>query len=348
MRPTIVACGFLMICVLAFGPDSLAGNDNKPARLREMALATMENIVPHNPADGAMAKITFGNNHAIWGKIFGDEQVAALVAVDISVHPDNDWPEDATLFLLLWQDGWRFRQLVGKVSSATSTDDLVQFHIEKWDWDIKRRPSPETYYVLSRRELYPAGDHLSWLCDPKSHTLVPTGWRKDAIPSVSGSTITFEHQDKPGFGPVIYNIYSFSDHPGELIASFDTDDINGQPSAHGFAVRDIKSGKMVSWWFWMKGHSDGQYAVSRHGPGIGGAYPSEDATVYFDWPDIGAYRRDTDYFLWRLAGLQRNATWGIWDQDEKPEVSLPRSVKVTGLPDAVEKFTWPPLGPSKD
>lgn len=345
MRRMFFARRVVFVCLLVCWSSSIDATENNAARLRAEALATMDNVVPHAPAAGTLATVTYGNDHARWGKIFGDQQIAALVAVDISVHPDNDWPEDATLFLLLWQNGWKVRQLVGKVSSVVSTDDLVQFHNDKWDWEVKRRRSPETYYVISRLELYPAGDHLSWLCDPKSHSLVPTGWRKDAIPSLSGSTITFQHADKPGFSPTKYDVFRFTDHPGELIASFDTDDINGQPAAHGFAVRDMKSDKMESWWFWMKGHNDGQYGVSRHGPGSGGAYPPEEATVYFDWPDGGGYRQDTDYFLWRLAGLQRNATWGVWDQDGKPEVALPRSVKVTGLRQAVEKFTWPVFGP---
>ena len=345
MRTAICARGVLTICLLVCWTGSLDASDNNAARLREEALAAMENVVPHAPTAGTLTRVTYGNNHAIWGRIFGDQQIAALVAVDIAVHSNDRWPEDATLFLLLWQNGWKFRQLVGKVSSATSAGTELQ--IETWDWNVKRRLSPETYYVVSRLELYPAGDHLSWLCNPKSHTLLPTGWRKDAIPSLSDSAITFQHADKPGFSPTIYDVFKFTDRPGDLIASFESDSINGPPFGQAFTVRDFRTGKMESWWFWMKGHSDWQYAVSRRGPAIGGSNPPEDAVATFDWGDDESYH-EADYFLWRLTGLGPNALWGIWDQDEKPERPLPRSVKVTGLPEAVEKFTWPPMVPGKN
>lgn len=347
MRPAVSITNITTIILWMLIVISPCSRADESARLRKEALATMENIVPCASATPTLAKITFGNNHAIWGRIFADQQIAALVAVDVAVHRDDEWPEDATLFLLLWQNGWRFRQLVGKVSGATSSIDLPRFHKLKWDWDVKHRLSPESYYVLSRCELYPAGDHLSWFCDPKSHTLVPTGWRKDAIPSLSGTTITFRHQDKPGYTPDIYEIFEFKDHPGNLIASFDDNNINGHPTGNGFLIRDVRSGKMISWWFWKKKSVDWkqpeQYAVSRRKPEDDGANSTQDAVVTFDWCGVENYRSENDYFVWRLTGLEKDALWGIWDDGEKPKMPVPQSAKVIGSPEAVEKFTWPPL-----
>ncbi len=304
---------------------------------QRQALALMTDIVPPRPVTGTPIRVSYAADHAFWGTLFGDKQVAALVAVDSIQSKDHDPGGDANLCLLLWERGWKFHQRVGKV---TATVDYEQH----WGWAIKHREPLGAWYVVSRLDLYPSGEHLSWLCDAKTHTLVPTNWPRDAIPSISGDTITFTRQDKPGYSPTIHNIYRFTNQPVERIASCNDVAVTHQ-EGEVITLWEGRSHQACTWQV-RELIPCKRYALCRTA-GEQAAQPfREDAVAEFDWGDQGDTHNATAFLWRRLSGLSENALRGDWDQDGKSNPEPPRSVTITGLPEAIQRFSWPADGGS--
>jgi hypothetical protein len=340
-------CSPLLFCacrLLVFGALVIAArageakiSPENSSSLEERALRVMADIVPVELEAGTFAKVTFEGNQARWGRIFGDQEVAALVAISEKKSPANS-SENAELCLLLWQDGWQFVQHVGKVSGSIGYDGQP-------DWVLKTGSSPRAIYLVSKLELYPSGEHASWLCDPQRHRLIPTGWRTDAIPSISGNTITFTSQKNPGYTPIIREVCRFDGKPSAPIVTITQEDDTAHNSAPVVTVHGSKADETVTWKVWKKSrdynHRNEVYALSRTKGEKTAGPPKEDVTVTFDWEGSDYPYSPTAFLLWRLTGLDRNALEGVWNQDESRTVVMPRSAKVTGSPQDVQRFGWP-------
>lgn len=302
--------------------------------LKKRALAAMEDIAPNETRGKGFAKIIVGDDHALWGNIFADSQIAALVAVNLQGHPENKRREDENLCLLLWSHGWKFYQYVGKVSPYSND-------FKETDWMINQRESPRENYVLS--SLDDGGEnHLSWLCDPKTHTLIPTGWPKDALPSISGNTITFIQRNKKN---LVYSIYQLTDQPGKRIVSFHDEILDFDSIKTAISIWDSHLKKMVVWHILSKSHRPGSdvelCSLCKNEEGIDNENFRQDAVIEFTWRKGPDYARAKEYVLWQLSGASSHAINGRWDEEKENGMRIPISAKVTGLPEAVELFTWP-------
>ncbi len=318
--------------MLASGQAVTSAPANLPA-IRRQALAFMADIAPHGPVAGPPNKVSYTNGHAFWGTFFGDSRIAALVAVDL-IHAEDHPPGDnADLCLPWWENGWKFRQWVGKIS-ATADD------AQGWDWAVKHREPTGAWYVVSRLGFYPAGEHLSWLCDPKTHTLIPTGWPRDSIPSIAGDTITFTHQEKPGYSQPVWEIYRFTDHLAEHIATRADNQADNRGAGDVLTLWDEHPDKVRTWQVRQMIYST-QYALCRT-EGKQAKQPfREDAIAKFDWSDLGGPIYPIQFLWRRVSGLSDNALRGEWDQDGRTDAKPPSRVTVTGLSEAVQQFSWP-------
>ena len=296
--------------------------------MKARALAVMSDIVPQEPVSDMPVEVTYQEVHADWGALFGDGRVAALVALKLAPDQAKEQPEEAELCLLRWEQGWKFQQWVGRISPDN-------------DWALKRGAPRQAWYVVSRRSSYPAGEHLSWWCDAKTHTLLPTGWPKNAVPSISADTITFSRQDKPGYSPTIRDIYRFTDQIGARVATC-TDEPELHRIGTQLTVWEVGSDKAVTWQARQLGYAfPARYALCRQDGALPAEPFREDAVATFDGGSDSIIRGPTQFLWWRLTGLGANALNGVWDQDGKEETALPRNVTVSGIPEAVRRFTWP-------
>ncbi len=343
MRHLVLA---LLFALAAHGAENGQSKPGEPEHQRQSAMALMEDIVPHSPVSDEMTKISNEQSRAIWGRVFGDAQIGALVAVKSDeVNGEND----AELYLLLWQDGWRIAQLVGKVSWGTGDE-------YDWNWKIKRRIADGAYYVINRSDLNAISyrEHLSWLCDPQTHSLVPTGWPKDAIPSISGSTIAFVRCEKSGNATMVREINEFDSVPGKNIAIYSITYSPEHRVRITISIPDPTTGKRVTW---RISQAPPKYEPYHNRFSLcysatdGELEPfHEDATVDVEWKE-GQYPTNAISFLiWRLTGLDFAAQSGQWDEDilrekregrDNLEIKKPLKAVVLGIPEAEKAFSWP-------
>ena len=157
---------------------------------------------------------------------------------------------------------------------------------------------------------------------------------------MAGDTVTFTHEDKPGYSSSIRDIYRFTDHPEEHLATRADDNSDSHGAGDVFTLWDENPDKVCTWQVRQINYSM-QHALCRN-EGKQAAQPfREDAVVNFEW-NQGDYPVYPVEFLWRrLSGLSDNALRGEWDQDGRPDAKPPRRVTVTGLPAAVQRFSWP-------
>ncbi len=308
------------------------------AAIKARALAILSDVVPQRPVADTPATLNYQEAYVCWGSLFGDEQVAALVALENGKDWDQNWGNKADLCLLCWEpSGWKFAQWVGQITSGASVE-------ANRDWALKRRGPKQAWYVLSRQSLYPGGEHLSWRCDAETHTLLPTGWRKDALPSIAADTITFAREDKPGYSPRIRDIYRFTDQVGARLAT-----CVDEPELHligtQITIWEAGSDKAVTWQTRPAKPEVGSRLVRYTLCRSDGEQPAksfrEDAVATFNGGGDTIIRGPVQFLWWRLTGLSANAINGVWDQDETQETILPQSVTVSGLPEAMRRFTWP-------
>ena len=319
------------------GAEAETAND-LPA-LKRRALAVMRDIVPSPAAMKTIAQVSVENDRALWGYIFGDKEVGALVAVQMQKLKPNQPREDADLCLLLWKDGWQFEQRAGKVSANENDDGNAL------DWALKERRVTDTFYIISGLDLNASGRRLSWFCNPEKHRLVPTGWRTGYLPSISGDTITFFGWEKPGYSPLVWEIHRFDGTVGPLLARITGEDANHRDLGRFIAVPTPDQRGWETWRIWDRSQEyhfqRTIYGLARiKGDNIAGT-PEGEATAEFSRTG-GNYT--TSLFLeWRLTGLSTEALEGKWDQDARRNFPKPEWVKITGDAEAVERFSWPPL-----
>ena len=347
----------MMLCAacLALTVHAMKAADQKPGpeapkdldEIKTRALEVMAEVVPHGPATLDENKISFEGSYAEWGWFFHDETAAALVAVG-KIPPNMD---EGDLCLLVWDGTWQFRQWVGKVGGYNNGGDT-----KPNDWRVRRPHSASRVVVVPRADFYVPRDHPSWFCDPQTHTLIPTGWPKDAFAGIIGETITFTRPEQPGVTPEINEIYHFKDRVGDWIATWQTDSLRPEGLLMTIAVPDAKTKAPVTWRVRFLGqenlqnHAHRRYALCRSVKGKEQEPFRKDAVADFEWT-YTSDESEENLLLHRLTGLHR-AFRGEWDGDTEPPQD-PRhptlqSVTVTGLPEAVEKLSWPTGGSAGD
>ena len=198
-------------------------------------------------------------------------------------------------------------------------------------------------------------EHFSWFCDPQTHSLRPTGWPKDALPSISGTTITFQRCEKSGYAPAVFAIDAFDGAPGKNIATYSNTYAEGHRACITISIPDSATGKRFTWRISQlpqkyEPHHD-RFSLC-YSLTDGKLEPfHEDATVDVQW-EKGLYSSDAISFLiWRLTGIEKSAQQGHWDEDILREtkagrvnldVKKPLKTDVVGIPEAVKAFAWPP------
>ena len=327
-----------------FAPSVARCADAKPqlpknlAAIEQRALEMMQDIVPAKPLPAKPVDIFSGKDFARWGRLFADDQIAALVAVDLSKHV-KDRPDEADLCLLLWDKGWHFQQWVGKVYAMGDNSGNTP-------WAIKYDAITNACYVVTNLGLYPEEKHLSWLCNAKTRTLDPTGWPANSLPSIFGKTITFTSQDKPGYTPMKREVRQFSDGVvGKQIATVVEENVDHPPKV-AISAWDNELGKFVTLHIWKKdvNHYDPHhdiYSLSMDAPGETRTGAGGETTIEFDWGyDYGDYSAAI-YIFRRLTGISFPEFLGGWNQDVYRENKMPLAAKITGSPVAAHRFTWP-------
>lgn len=195
MKRALLVLFLIAFSVVARGDDKGTAIALDQERLQQRAMVLMEDVVPHLPASHLMVQIYDDQDCAICGSFFGDGQVGALVAV----RPDKAKPgDDADLCLLLWNDGWKFAQWAGKVQWEPSATQWSPDETQNWIWGIKQRAPDAPYYVISSFDLNGLSyrDHFSWFCDPKTHSLLPTGCRSTLKAQMSAEHPLHYSQDE--------------------------------------------------------------------------------------------------------------------------------------------------------
>ncbi len=310
--------------------------------LKRRSLAVMQDVVPTPVALKTIARVSVENDRALWGRIFGDNVVGAVVAVQMQKLKPDQPREDADLCLLLWEDGWRFEQWAGKVSANENYDGNAL------DWSLKERRVTHTFYIISGLNLNACGARQSWFCDPEKHRLVPTGWRTGYLPSISGDTITFFGWEKPGYSPLVWEIHRFDGTVGPLLAAITGEDANHQDRGRFITVPTPDHHGWETWRIWDRSREfhfqRTVYGLARiRGDDINGT-PEGEATAEFSRTGENGGTYVTSLFLeWRLTGLSTEALEGKWDQDARRNFPKPEWVKIAGDAEAVERFSWPPI-----
>ena len=318
-------CGVVLLALMAVETARGQGNAGSQPALERRAIEFLADVTPHGAAPRKPVEVSYQGDRAIWGVLFGDDRIAALVAIKRGGvnQPPGD---EADLCLLRWDDGWKFVQQAGQVAATDSSED--------WDWEIRQGPDDGVWYVRSHLQMYPPGAHRSWRCDPKARKLVPTGWPEDAVASLARGSITFAREKQPGHSSTVYEIYRFADRVGGLVAR-----CSGS-NREVLTAWNPGSGRVETWQV-QRTPNYKKFALCRSD----GEFPTtpfrEDAVAEFDWGDTSDSHSETDYFWQRLTGLSEAALRGEWGGADEPIPGPPRSVVVTGLPDAVAKYRWP-------
>ena len=307
--------------LLAHGDESAVPPWPERLQMRDAALTLMQDIVPHAPASDALIRVSGQRGRGIWGKVFGDAQIGAVVTVKSDKAKADD---DAGLCLPLWKNGWKFAQWAGKVPKSEGSNTAEPPDPLNWNWALKRRTPGAPYYVISGLDVNTLSyqKHPSWLCDPKTHFLQSTGWPEDAIPSLSGQTITFQRCTKSGYAPDVFEIDAFDGKPGKNLAVC-TGMYEGSVPLVTVSMPDPTTGKRITWrimpqnTLFEAGHDRRLLCYS---PGDANLEPfHQDATLDVEWGTESYPNTATHFLVWRLIGLERTAQLGIWEEDDAKE-----------------------------
>lgn len=286
----------------------------------------------------ASATIARGDVRGIWGRLFGGANVHALIARDMADEGSGDG--QATLYQLRW-DGkeWAIVEELGKVSpDVTSTGAPA--------WIVRSHGDPAEYFVIGQQDRNIIENCLSWRYDPGTRRLVSTGWPRIKLPSLAGDAITLVSRDLFRAGnPFISESYRYrGGRPGAFLGSVITDFTEENLLRATLTAPQKNSGRQVTWRVWKQSGDhlpqNDIYAICRDETGGQGAFRT-DATIEFDWDDDFAPDDAARYIWWRLTGTGVDSYLGEWSDGPDKLPRMPKSVKVTGLPEAVELFTWP-------
>jgi hypothetical protein len=304
------------------------------------ALAFLKDVVPGESVQRSMA-MHGGDIRGVWGRLFGTDDVMALLAEGMATKRDDNGG-DAQLFLLRWKGGWEVVQKVGAVSGSLDSD-------EKPYWTVRAHEKPACYYVLSHTSPNWTEKCASWRYDAAAGKLVPTGWPTNGRPSISGDTLTISSRDMSEAGaPAMEEVYRFADgklgaRVGEIRRGFS----DGHLLRATITVPNASGGD-VTWRIWKmtpeyKPRAD-VYALCRD-EGAGRNTFHADATIEFDWGEGGPSDESAaEYVWWRLTGTGMDAYHGTWPGEVEWKLRVPKTAKVTGLPEAVARFEWPQPG----
>src|SRR6478609_8281385 len=83
----------LLVVTAGFAQPSLAGTKGKANSPATLALEVVEDIVPKADLEFPFLKIQHSDCHGVVGKIFGTDQVAALIAVEPAGNSQTKRPQ---------------------------------------------------------------------------------------------------------------------------------------------------------------------------------------------------------------------------------------------------------------
>jgi hypothetical protein len=314
------------------------------------ALATMQDVAPLGPVQAPFLQIHSDDCHGWWGNLFGDDQPAALIAVEPRGNGKNDSWGDARLFLLLWNNGWQMTQQIGSVAAWRDdrwwNDDSFDISGRNQDWCLKVTAGSHHCYLLSGS--HPNNttvDQQSWRLDPSAHDLKPTGWPRDAWPSISAKSITLLR--RPNNRQIIETVHHFDGSIAAEIITIQTE-YDARNAATVTLTQPAQKDRPATAWLIRTSSYDSikklhKYSICRRSPPADVAAFEENAVAEISWGD--QYVVDSSaarYLFHRLTGLGRAAYDSQWDQDETQKLLLPKSVRVTGDPEAVKLFSLDP------
>jgi len=296
-------------------------------------LKTVQDLTPHEKI--VEAQIISEDVRGIWGKLLGGKDFWALVSTGLPGEGESVL--NSRLFLLNWEGEWNLRQTIGLVSGAVDYNGEL-------GWCIKRDESREVFYLLSQRDLAWADALLMWRFDPATKTFVPVKWEERGLPSIAGDILTFSSSNPAFDVERTADIYQFSGKVGPWIGSMSRGYSSEHLARFWIKVWDESSKKPITWRLWRtkRGYSTNAdtYSLCRD-EGDGNTEFREDAVLKFNWGEYGYSEMDAALFMWwRLTGIGSNPVLGIWSKETHSLRRKPLSVGVTGLPDAVERFTF--------
>jgi len=318
----------ILIATVPWGGFAAAAEMTKQPKVALRALVTMSDIVPRVPVAAPFLQIHKDDCHGWWGNLFGDDQAAALIAVEPMGNGKKDSSfVGAHLFLLLWQNGWQMAQEIGPVAAWK-----VQFFSPYQGWCLKVRAGTRECFLLSHSDINAAWDQQSWLLDSSAHNLKVTGWPRDARASISAATITLVRslQGRPATRVVHHFDGQIGDEIITVCAEYDSHNIPTE------TLTQPKREKQPSTsWLVRPKSSDSlkkidRYSICHRSPSMNAAPFEEHAVIDFSWGEDNEESSASLYLFHRLTGLNRAAYFGEWDQDETRKLLVPKSVKVTG------------------
>jgi hypothetical protein len=323
---------------LACQGQQVTGSQENHAR----ATSLMADILPHTSVAFPFLMIHGDDCHGMWGNLFGDNIAAALIGVEPLGNAHSKTPAPSELFLLLYDKHdkrWRVEQHLGQMEPMTETARAS----EDAPWLLKQRKGGLDVFLLGRMDLNNGEDRLSWRLDPRSHRLMPTGWPKDAVPSISENAITFR-RFQPGRGPLVKTIFRYEERVGdELISISEQYDQQHIPTVT-LSLPASKNGTATSWRIRAKGAgyqtTHDLYELCRTTPPEAEAAFVPHAVMTFEWDDEHGDLSAARFIAQRLAGVGRASYDGVWDGEDSRQLLLPKSVSVTGDTEAKNLFSF--------
>lgn len=333
--------GIIIIAAANLGPSATAQatDSSKPDEAR--AISLMADIRPQSAVAHPFLMIHGDDCHGVWGNFFGDNEPAALIGVEPRGNAKVKKPVQAELMLLLWDKQWQVVQRLGKMDPMPES----RYASDYSPWTLKQRKDRDEVFLLGRMDLNTSEDKLSWRLDVATHRLAPTGWPKDAVPSISGDTITFS-RFQPGKGPSVNTICRYDGKVGnEIITITDEYDSKHVPTVT-MTLPASPEKAAVSWR--IRAKSSGYYPthdlyeLCRTSPPDKGAAFVAQAELICDWGEEHGDLSAARYLFHRLTGLGRASFDGSWDEDNSRKLLIPKRAAVTGDAEAAHLFELQP------
>ncbi len=305
------------------------------------AVALMNDIKPGVPVVCPFLKIHGDDCHGVWGNLFGDTRPAALIGVEPPGSANAEKKSNAQLLLLVWDKEWTVVQRLGEFGPGHEE----RYEYEYAPWRIKQRQGTHEQILLGSMDLNVAADKLAWALDASTHRLKPTGWPKDAVPAISGDVIVF-NRFQPGRGPTVKTIHRYGGSIGGEIISIREDYDQKHVPTVTLTLPATKEAPAMSWRIRAKARGYNPehdvYELCRTSPADSNAPFVAHAEMVCVWDeefgDLSAVR----YLFHKLTGLGRAAYDGVWDEDNKRKLLMPKSAAISGVTEAVKLFGLTP------